>query len=96
MSDQGGDQLRVPLGTDHPTQPQPTRDGQGHGLPGALADQLDPQLVGLDVLEVDLPLLHQVLVHLLAVLPSPLQPGGHRPLIQQEGGHTGLHGDSPN
>jgi len=44
------------------------------------------------MLEVDRSLLHQVLVHLLAVLPSPLQPGGHRPLIQQEGVNNGLHG----
>ena len=47
------------------------------------------------MLEVDLPLLHQVLVHLLAVLPSPLQPGGHGPLVQQEGVHDRLDRAAP-
>ena len=74
---QRGDQVLVALRAEHPTQPQMAREGQRYRQPGALPNQLDPQLIGLDVLQVHLSRLDQVLVHLLAVLPGPLQPGGH-------------------
>ncbi len=55
----------------------------------------DPQFVSLDVLEVDLTLLDQLLVHLLAVLPGTPQPTRHGPLIQSEGVHHRLDGAAP-
>src|ERR1700737_3830353 len=85
------DQLRVAVGADHSTQPQAARDRQGHGQPGPLADQLDPQFVSLDVLQIHLSLLDQVLVDRLAVLAGALQPGGYRPLIEHERGDNRLH-----
>src|SRR5207249_5189294 len=51
--------------------------------------------VGLDMLEIDLTLLDQVLVHLLAVLPGALQPRGYGPLVQQEGVHDRLDRTAP-
>ena len=39
---------------------------------------------------VDLPLLDQVLVPLLAVLPGAVLPGSHRALIHPEGSNNGL------
>ena len=73
----------VLLPDDHPIQPQPARDSHGHRMPQTAADRLDPQFIGLDVLQVDLPLLNKVLLYLLAVLSGPLQPGGHGPLVQR-------------
>src|SRR5207248_2917060 len=50
--------------------------------PDALADQLDPEFVGLHVLQVHLPLLHEVLLHLPAVAPGARQPRRHRAFIE--------------
>jgi hypothetical protein len=44
------------------------------------------------VLEVYLSLGHQVLVYLLAMIPSTGKPPSHRALVQAEGGHNGLEG----
>ncbi len=49
-------------------------------------------LVGLHVLEVHLPCLHQMCVDPLALRASPLLPGGHRALVQPERRHDGLPG----
>ncbi|MBI2942337.1 MAG: hypothetical protein HYY04_18060 [Chloroflexi bacterium] len=56
----------------------------------ASADHLDPELVGLDVLQVDLALLDEVLVNFLAVLPRLGLPASHRSLVEAEGGDDGL------
>ena len=42
------------------------------------------------MLEVDLSLLHQVLMHPLALLPGFQQPACHGPLVEPERGHDGL------
>jgi hypothetical protein len=44
------------------------------------------------VAQVDLSLLNQVRMYPLAVLPGARLPGGHRALIQPEGGHDRLEG----
>lgn len=44
------------------------------------------------MLEVYLSLGHQVLVYLLAMIPSTGKPPSHRALVQAEGGHNGLEG----
>ena len=87
---QSGDQGQITLATDHPAQPQPRRRRQCQGHPDLAADLLDPQLVRLHMLEVELSLLHQVLVHPLAVLPGLRQPACHRSFIEPERGDDGL------
>jgi hypothetical protein len=71
-------------------QPQARRHRHGHRHPHPAAHQLHPQLVGLDVLQVDSPLLDQVLMHPLAVLIRAGQPRGHGALIGPEGRNDGL------
>ena len=88
--DQPGDQGQVPLTADHPTQPQPRWHRQGQGHPDLGANLFHPQLVRLDVLEVELPLFHQVLMHPLAVLPRTGEPARHRSLIEPERGDDRL------
>ena len=87
---QPGDQEEITVPTDHPAQPQARWGRQRERHPDLAADLLHPQLVRLHVLEVDLPLLHQVLMDPLAV-PSGFQaPARHRPLIEPECRHNRL------
>jgi hypothetical protein len=48
-----GDELAVAAAADDAPQPQPAGHGKGHRHPQAAAQHLDPQLVGLDVLDID-------------------------------------------
>ena len=89
-TDQPGDQRQITLTADHPTQPQPCWHRQGQGHPDLGADLLHPQLVGLHMLDIDLPLLHQVRVDPLAVLAGTREPARHRPLIEPERRHDRL------
>jgi hypothetical protein len=70
--------------TDHPAQPQPRGYRQRERHPDLLANLLHPQLVCLHVLDIDLSLLHQMLMNLLTVLPGLREPARHRPLIEPE------------
>jgi hypothetical protein len=56
------------------------------------SDYLHSQFVRLDMLQVDGPLFHQMLVHLLAVLARPCQPGRHGALIVAKGSNDSLEG----
>jgi len=84
------DQVPIALSANHTAQPQARRDCHRHRLPGTTTDQLDPQPIGLDVLEVNLTLLDQVLVELLSMVTSSLKPGSHGTFIQAEGCHDRL------
>jgi hypothetical protein len=84
------DQRPVPLRTNHSAQPEPRGDRQGQRHPDPPPHQFDPQFVRLHVLQVDLPLLHEMFVDLLAVRPRPRQPGRHRAFIQAERRDDGL------
>jgi len=85
LGHQAGDQDQIPLRADRAAQPQPGGHGQGQRHPHPLAHQLHPQLVGLHVLQVELPLLHQVGVDRPAVRPGSREPGRHGTFIEPEG-----------
>jgi len=76
--DQRGDQDQVTVAADDAPQPQARRYGHRQRHLHSAPNQLHPQLVGLDVLQVGLALLDDVLMHL-----SPLPPG------EGEGGDEG-------
>ena len=82
LLDQRCDQMTVAMHTDGTTQPQARWHGHRHCLPNLASDHFHPQFVGLYVLEVDLALLDQMLVKLLA---GTSQPARDRTLIQAKG-----------
>ncbi len=52
---------------------------------------LHADLVGLDMNQIELSLFHHGHVDLLAILPCPISPIGHRSLIETKGLHNGLY-----
>ncbi len=54
LLDQGGNQVAIPMGTYHPAQPQPARhhDRQGHASRKDVSLGLDPNFIGLHLLQI--------------------------------------------
>jgi hypothetical protein len=86
----GHDQAQIAVGADHPTQPEPRRDGHGHGHPEPPGDRLDVELVGLDVSQFAPPAEDVMLMEVPAVLAGPVPPGGDGAFVEAEGGDDGL------
>ena len=85
------DQSAVPMLTDFSAQPKISRDHHRHRHPDDSALSLDPQLIGLDLTQYSR-LLHQMLVHLLSVMPAFLEPVLNCSFIQAKGENDGLDG----
>jgi hypothetical protein len=77
-------QARVSVGTEHPSQPQPGLDLNGHCHPEYPALDLGTDLVRLHLPQIP-GLLYQVLVNILTLLPAPPLPTQHCALIQAKG-----------
>ena len=88
----GGDQLAVTVAADNAPQPEPAGHGQGHRHPQPPAQDLDPQLVGLDMLDIDTALLDVQLMEALAVPAGALLPVGDGALVEAVSGDDGLAG----
>jgi hypothetical protein len=87
LFDQSPDENAIPMKTDHASQPQARRDGQGHPDP---LSQFHLQFIGLDMAEVYLSSFHTVLVHCLAMIPCSPLPRGHGSLIESKSRHDRL------
>ena len=71
------------------TQPKPGSHLRGHGHPDDASLFLHPDLVGLHLAQI-MGLGDEMLVHPLALLPSPLLPTADRAFVYPEGHHDGL------
>ena len=85
LPDQGGNQVRIPVGADHATQPQPGRhhDRQRHPVDPGL--RLDPNFIGLHLLQIQRLSGDQVRMDRLAVLAGSLPPGAHGAFVVPKG-----------
>ncbi len=70
--------------------PQACRDPHGQPHPGDHLASFHAYLVGLNMHQIQLSLLHQFLVHLLAMGSRSITPRRHGSFIQTEGMHDGL------
>jgi hypothetical protein len=77
-------QAPVSVGTDHPSQPQPGIDLNGHCHPQYPALDLGADLVCLHLPQIAW-LLYQMLVNILTLFPAPPLPTQYRALIQTKG-----------
>src|SRR5260221_6096333 len=78
----------------HSCHPQTTRRINGHAHPGDHLAPFCPNLVGLHLVSLHLPLFNDGLMHALALLPCPPLPGSYRAFIQPIRVHNGLDGTS--
>ena len=77
--------------THRPSQPQPRRHHHGQTHPRDQLAPLHADFIGLHVNQIQLALLDQRVMHLLAVRPGSITPTRHRALIQAKGMHDRLH-----
>jgi len=70
-------QLTIPPQTDHPSQPQARRNHHGHRHPRDHPRAFRPDLIGLDVLQIQLGLHHLICMDLLAVRARSFLPSGY-------------------
>jgi hypothetical protein len=85
------DQAQVPLGANHPSQPQSARNHHSHRHPDGPALRFDFDFIGLHLLQIQLTLPDYMLMDRLAMLTRPLPPAFDRPFIKTEGDHNRLH-----
>jgi len=78
------------MGTDHPAQPEPRRDGHSQGHPESSADDPDEQFVGLNMPQIDPAVEDVMLVELLSMMTGTVPPGGDGAFVVAEGGDDGL------
>ncbi len=84
-------QAAITRGLDHPCQPQARRNHHGQPHPCNHLVSFHSYFIGLNMHQVKFPLLDNLLMDLLAMLSCSVTPGCHRPFIQPEGMHNGLH-----
>jgi len=75
---------------DHPTQPQARRNHHGQAHPSNHLASFHPNLIRLNMHQVQFSLLDHLLMHLVAMGSCSISPVGHRPFIQPEGLDNGL------
>jgi hypothetical protein len=90
LSHQAISQATIPRELDHSAQPQARRNHHGQCHPANHLASFDPNFIGLHVHQVQLPLLNDGLMHLLALRSRSITPIGHGPFIQAESLDNGL------
>ncbi len=65
----------------HSSQPQARRDHHRQTHPGYHFAPFHPNFIGLNMLQVQLPLLHDSLMDLLTMVPCSISPTGHRAFV---------------
>jgi hypothetical protein len=91
---QGIGQMTIPRELDHPTQPQTRRNHHGQAHPGDHLASFHPNLIGLNMSQVELSLFNEGLMDLVAMDSCSIAPSSYGALIQSEGMHNRLNGAS--